>query len=213
MGVEIIFDREAYKIDGEDIRRTKIESLKDRVGNGEMTEEEFREELNRLARVREEDKYLLLSYHGANNCFNQDGSIAKDWSIMAYGDKTEVMKRVISVSTDFESGLVRYSNGKGKPETFIESWRKKVNNAKDFEEFFKDFHRIETRFRFLNESDKEKLEDWELELMEGDGWEENRNFGMYDLVYSKPIESLSDFREYQELKEEMENKTPVITIR
>ena len=88
-----------------------------------------------------------------------------------------------------------------------------MNSAKDFEEFFKDFHRIETRFRFLNESDKEKLEDWELELMEGDGWEENRNFGMYDLVYSKPIESLSDFREYRELREKMENKTPVVTIR
>ena len=56
MGVEIIFDREAYKIDGEDIKRAKIESLKDRADNGEMTEEEFREELNRLARVREEDK-------------------------------------------------------------------------------------------------------------------------------------------------------------
>jgi len=213
MGVEIIFDRKAYRIDGEDIKEAKIEDLKNKTDSDEITEEEFREELNRLIRRNEEDKYLLLCYHGSNNCFNQDGSIAKDWSIMAYGDKTEVMKRIISISTDFESGMVRYSNGRGKPETYIKSWRKKVNNAKDFEEFFEDFRRIETRFRFLNESDKEKLEDWELELMEGDGWEENRNFGMYDSVYSKPVESLSDFREYRELKERMENKPPVMIIR
>ena len=73
-------------------------------------------------------RYLALAKVGADNCFNRDGSIAKDWSLLEAGDKTRVIQKVCRAAADAESGMMRYSNGSTKPENVIKNWRQTIED-------------------------------------------------------------------------------------
>lgn len=212
MGVEIEFGRIAYKIDKKDIKKAEKNRLNEKLEKNEITEEEFTEQFELIeTKTTREDKYLLLAKHGSNNCVDENGRIVKKWNNIHFGNKIESIKHIIDVSRGFETGMIRYSNGRGKPEGYIKNWRKTINNAKDLEEFFNTFYRIETQIRFVNKSKLKELEEQEKELFQNDEFEKTEDIS-YDIIYKKPIESLKDILEFYEIKDEMKNKSPVMKI-
>lgn len=94
-------------------------------------------EFKRVAYKWNEDewtKYLLFAYYGDSNLRNHDGTMAKDWVLLAHGHQWEVMRKVCDFAAMTEGGMLKYKNGDTKPENYIKNWRKTLDEAKPLRE-------------------------------------------------------------------------------
>ncbi len=86
--------------------------------------------------------YILLIKQGDNNMRNKDGTIAKNWELIATGWEYNIISKICKRSGATEGGSLKYQNGGTTPENYIKRYRKEVENAKPADQMFDDFWRV-----------------------------------------------------------------------
>lgn len=72
-------------------------------------------------------KFFWVMQAGSSNCYNQDGTRARSWSIPGMG--SSMVNRAIVMSTDIEGGMLLPNGRSSSPESFIKNVRALVKQA------------------------------------------------------------------------------------
>ena len=85
------------------------------------------------AKVKWEDRvYVTVALLIADSNLIGDNGMAESWNMLVPGLEWEVMQDAVKLSSDCESGCLKWGSGKGRnilPETFIRRIRDTVRNA------------------------------------------------------------------------------------
>lgn len=92
----------------------------ERVGGLEIPEHE------RYWMIRE-PKFFWVMQAGSSNCYESDGTRARNWSIPGMG--RNIINRALAMCTDIESGMLKPNGRKSSPESFLKNVRDLLKQA------------------------------------------------------------------------------------
>ena len=71
--------------------------------------------------------YAFFTLIGDSNCYDENNKMSQRWHCMLLGSKWSVMANLVSLSSGFESGMLKHKNRDSLPETMIKNFRKTIN--------------------------------------------------------------------------------------